>query len=121
MGRVIRPRPAAWQPREEQLCAQNALWIEQERLYTELALEEDPGRQQDILATLDGTYQEVAEHNWQADWERRSYAIPDAPFQTPEIPERLRFNRLPCPITESAPESETIGLEDQVELELELH
>jgi hypothetical protein len=116
MGRVIHPWPAAWEPRENELRAQNALWEEQERLTVALALESDPVRQQGILEELDGTDQEVADHNWQADWERRSYAIPDAPFRIPEVPEHLRFPELPCGEVAEIEEND-----EQFELELELH
>lgn len=100
MGRVIRPRPAAWEPREDELAEQNALWEEQDRLTVALAMEPDLDRQQVILEQLDDTYQEVAQHNWQADWEQRAYAIPDAPFATTEIPEHLRFVHRDLQLTE---------------------
>ncbi|WP_280460879.1 hypothetical protein [Nocardia carnea] len=107
---VIQPRPTQWEARDEQVCAQNALWAEQERLYTVLALESDPERQDAILAELDGTYQEVAQHGWQTEWERRSYAIPDAPFSPPTVLEPFGLTELPKPIAYP-----------QLELVLELH
>ncbi|MEV6341224.1 hypothetical protein AB0M12_41705 [Nocardia vinacea] len=145
MGRVIQPRPAAWEPRAEELVAQNALWEEQDRLTVALAMEPDLDRQQVILEQLDGTYEEVALHNWQADWERRAYAIPDAPFATTEIPEHLRFVHRDLELTEHwqpivragelvdtqvaiLDEEEDVHEilaaeeeEEQVEMELELH
>lgn len=107
---VIEPRPQQGQARDEEICAQNALWGEQERLYTALALESDPERQHTILAELDGTYQEVAQHGWQTEWERRSYAIPDAPFSQITVPEPFGITHFPHPIDRP-----------QLELELELH
>ncbi|MBF6163075.1 hypothetical protein IU421_30210 [Nocardia cyriacigeorgica] len=99
----------ARQEESEETVAQNALWEEQERLYTELALESDPERQQTILEMLDLTYQEIAEHGWQTEWERRSYAIPDEPFRPPTLQEPW-LTDLPAPVEDP-----------QLELELELH
>lgn len=107
---VIQPRPPQWEDRDEQVCAQNALWAEQERMYMALALESDPERQDVILAELDGTYQEVARHGWQTEWERRSYAIPDAPFSQTTVPVPFGLTELPEPIAHP-----------QLELVLELH
>lgn len=117
MGRLIRPRPTAWDAREVELCAENALWEEQDRLNVALALETDAQRQEEILARLDSTYREIAEHGWHHDWERRSYALPDAAFAVPEVPEHLRFPRVVCePLAESTEQDE-----EEIELELELH
>ncbi|MEV0344047.1 hypothetical protein AB0H49_34060 [Nocardia sp. NPDC050713] len=113
---VINPRPPQWDAREEEICAQNALWTEQERLYIALALETDPTRQQEILAELDCTYQEVAERDWQTDWERRGAAVPDIVFADPPVPEHLRFRPQPLALKPRAEENQ-----EQIELELELH
>lgn len=104
------PQLPRWGVSADEVAAQNALWTEQERLYTELALESDPERQQVILEMLDGTYQEIARHGWQAEWERRSYAIPDEPFRPPTIQQPFGLTHLPAPIEDQ-----------QLELELELH
>ena len=132
MGRVIRPRLAAGESRESELVAQNALWEEQDRLSVALAMEPDPERQQGILDRLDSTYREVAQHNWQTDWERRSYAMPDAPFAPPQIPEHVRFERHDLRIPESwqpivregqlvDTQADLFDAEEEDELELELH
>lgn len=118
MVKVIRPRIAAWEAREAELCEENALWEEQERLYVAMAIATDPDRQSQILEKLDATYELVAQRGWQADWERRSYAVPDAQFSDRPVPEHLRFPRTACLPAEEPAEVEE---EDQIELELELH
>jgi len=105
---VIPPLPQ-WGISSDDVQTQNALWEKQERLYTKLALEPEVERQQVVLEQLDGTYREVADHGWQAEWERRSYAMPDEPFRQPTIQESFGGGA-------------GVAVEEpQLELELELH